>query len=146
MWGFGKHQCGEFSTSQVQVKALSMHSLTLYTQEDQAALWLPWHCTTNTAQGAFPKHSDPTEFHTCEFSLFMELSLPFPPSYPVSGYTWWSWRIILSNLPINNEVGEQQLYLSEYSTWRVQLSQHNFQQPFCPAFLPGQHYLYIFTP
>lgn len=71
------------------------------------------HCTTNTPRGAFPKHhqgakhSDPTEFHTGELSLFMELSGLFSPSLPVSGYTWWSWRIILSNLPINNKVGEQ---------------------------------------
>lgn len=50
------------------------------------------------------------------------------------GYTWWSWRIILSSLPTNNEAGERQLYLSEYSTWTVQLSQHYFQQPFCPTF------------
>lgn len=99
----------------------------------------PQHCTI-TARGAFPKqhkgakHLDPPEFHTGQLSLFMEMSLPFPPSLPVSGYIWWSWRIILSNLPINNEVGEQHLYLSEYSTWTVQLSQHYFQQPFCPTF------------
>lgn len=113
-----------------------MHSLALYTQEDRAALWLPWHCTTNTPRGAFPKqhkrakHSDPTQFHTGEFSLFMELSLSFSPSLPVLGY----WRIILSNLSINSKVGEQHLYLPEYSTWTVQLSQHYFQKPFCATF------------
>lgn len=116
----------------MQTQAPSTHSLTLYTQEDQAALW---HCTTNTPWGAFPthhqgaKHSDPTEFHTGELSLLMELSLPFPPSLPVSGYTWWSWWIFQSNSLSTKMENNSCIYQST-----VQLSQHYSQQPFCLTF------------
>lgn len=75
------------------------------------------------------KHLDLPEFHTGQLSLFMELSLPFPPSLlsqaTLGEAEGLSWVTSQSIMKLENS---SCIYLST-----VQLSQHNFQQPFCPT-------------
>lgn len=146
---FGKHQCDEFSTSQMQVKAPSLHSLALYTQEDQAALWLPGHCTTNTPQEPFQSQ------HKGSKALLN--------STKVSLLFSWSW-VSPSHLPFLSQatVGEAEglFWVSSQSTTKLKndsciylsTAPEHFSYPSTPSnspsvphFLPGQHHLYIFA-